>query len=114
MSDPLSAIPTMRITPPSGLASGTSFTGLSPSGASSLAASAAAGRDFGAALRSAVESVVDTGREAETQSMRAITRGGNVTEVATALSRAELTLQTATAVRDRMLQAYQEIMRIQI
>jgi flagellar hook-basal body complex protein FliE len=30
------------------------------------------------------------------------------------LSRAELTLQTATAVRDRMLQAYQDIMRIQI
>ena len=46
--------------------------------------------------------------------MKAITQGGNMTEVATALSRAELTLQTATAVRDRMLQAYQDIMRIQI
>ena len=62
----------------------------------------------------AVESAVTTGREAETQSMRAISNGGNVTEVATALSRAELTLQTATAVRDRMLQAYQDIMKIQI
>lgn len=103
MSDPLAAapgIPTMRITPSSGVAS--------------PAVPAASGRDFGAVLRSAVESAVDTGHEAETQSMRAITQGGNVTEVATALSRAELTLQTATAVRDRMLQAYQEIMRIQI
>ena len=70
--------------------------------------------DFGSVLRSAVEAAIDTGHEAEAQSMKAITQGGNVTEVATALSRAELTLQTATAVRDRMLQAYQEIMRMQI
>jgi flagellar hook-basal body complex protein FliE len=72
------------------------------------------GTSFGDALRSAVDSALDAGHEAEAQSMKAITQGGNVTEVATALSRAELTLQTATAVRDRMLQAYQDIMRIQI
>lgn len=101
MTDPVSGIPTMRITP--------------SAGASAIAPGAAgSGADFGAALRSAVASVVDTGHEAEAQSMKAITQGGNVTEVATALARAELTLQTATAVRDRMLQAYQEIMRIQI
>jgi flagellar hook-basal body complex protein FliE len=99
MSAPISSIPMMRITP---------STGVSP------AAPASGGTDFGAALRSAVESAVDTGHEAEAASMKAITQGGNVTEVATALSRAELTLQTATAVRDRMLQAYQDIMRIQI
>lgn len=74
----------------------------------------AGGSDFGAVLRSAVESAVDTGHEAESAAMKAVTQGGNVTEVATALSRAELTLQTATAVRDRMLQSYQDIMRIQI
>jgi flagellar hook-basal body complex protein FliE len=99
MSDAISGIPMMRITP---------STGVSP-----MAPGPAAG-DFGAALRSAVESAMDTGHEAEAASMKAITQGGNVTEVATALSRAELTLQTATAVRDRMLQAYQDIMRIQI
>ncbi|MSP00093.1 MAG: flagellar hook-basal body complex protein FliE [Acetobacteraceae bacterium] len=98
MTSPVSGIPTIRITPP---------TGASPTTPGQNA-------DFGAVLRSAVETAVDTGREAETQSMRAITQGGNVTEVATALSRAELTLQTATAVRDRMLQAYQDIMKIQI
>jgi flagellar hook-basal body complex protein FliE len=99
MSDPITGIPMMRITP---------STGASPTAASG------SGADFGAALRSAIDSAVDTGQEAETQSMKAITQGGNVTEVATALARAELTLQTATAVRDRMLQAYQDIMRIQI
>jgi flagellar hook-basal body complex protein FliE len=91
----------MRITP---------STGVSPASP----VNPSAGADFGTALRSAVESAVDIGHEAEAASMKAITQGGNVTEVATALSRAELTLQTATAVRDRMLQAYQDIMRIQI
>jgi len=98
MSEPISAIPMMRITP---------AMGVSP-------ANPVGTEDFGAALQSAVESAIDTGHEAEAASMKAITQGGNVTEVATALSRAELTLLTATAVRDRMLQAYQDIMRIQI
>jgi flagellar hook-basal body complex protein FliE len=101
MTAPVTSIPMMRIAPPTGEATAPS-------------AGAGGGADFGAALRSAVESAVDTGHEAEAQSMKAITQGGNVTEVATALARAEMTLQTATAVRDRMLQAYQDIMRIQI
>ena len=99
MSDSLSGIPTIRITP----------------SARALAATTTSGSaDFGAMLRSAVQSAVATGHDAETASMKAITQGGNVTEVVTALSRAELTLQTATAVRDRMLSAYQDIMKIQI
>jgi flagellar hook-basal body complex protein FliE len=101
MSIPVTSIPMMRITP---------STGASPA----TPAGSTPGTDFGTVLRSAVASAVDTGHEAEAASMKAITQGGNVTEVATALSRAELTLQTATAVRDRMLQAYQDIMRIQI
>jgi flagellar hook-basal body complex protein FliE len=100
MTTPIASIPMMRVTPP---------TDTVPA-----AAGAGAGADFGAALNSALESAMATGHDAEAQSMKAITQGGNVTEVATALSQAELTLQTATAVRDRMLQAYQDIMRIQI
>ena len=107
MTDPVAAIPTMRITPSSGVSAAVPGKpgGGTPGG---LAAT------FGGLLRSAVEGAVATGHAAETQSMKAIAGGGNVTEVVTALSRAELTLQTATAVRDRMLQAYQEIMRMQI
>ena len=36
------------------------------------------------------------------------------TDVVTAVSQAELALQTTTAIRDRVVQAYQDIMRIQI
>jgi flagellar hook-basal body complex protein FliE len=101
MSDPITGIPMMRITPPAGLSATTP-------------AALGNGADFGTALQSALGSAIDTGHNADAQSAKAITQGGNVTEVATALARAELTLQTATAVRDRMLQAYQDIMRMQI
>ena len=104
MTDPVGGIPMMRVSPSAGVTA--------PSAPS--AGGGAAGANFGAALSAAIQGAVDTGHAAETASMKAITQGGNVTEVATALSRAELTLQTATAVRDRMLQAYQDIMRIQI
>jgi flagellar hook-basal body complex protein FliE len=96
MTAPITGIPMMRITP------------LADTPPADTQA------DFGSMLSSALDQALAAGHDAETQSVKAITQGGNVTEVATALSRAELTLQTATAVRDRMLQAYQDIMRIQI
>jgi flagellar hook-basal body complex protein FliE len=46
--------------------------------------------------------------------MKAIGGDGNLTEVVAALSHAEITLQTATAIRDRMVQAYQDIMKMPI
>ncbi len=39
---------------------------------------------------------------------------GNLTEVAIAVSRAELALQSAVAVRDKVVQAYQDVMRMPI
>ena len=101
MTAPITAIPMMRIAPSGGAPA------ITPPASGNSA-------DFGSALRSALGSALDAGHEAEAQSMKAITQGGNVTEVATAVARAELTLQTATAVRDRMLQAYQDIIRMQI
>ena len=97
MTSPIGTIPTMRIAPPAGVTFGDT-----------------AGKDFGSALQSALHAAIDTGHTAETASLKSINGGGNLTEVATALSHAELTLQTATAIRDRMLQAYQDIMRIPI
>jgi flagellar hook-basal body complex protein FliE len=46
--------------------------------------------------------------------MEAIAGRGNLTEVVTALARAELTLQSATAIRDRVVQAYQDIIKMPI
>ena len=78
------------------------------------AAGAAGGDDFGGMLSRAVAGVVQTGQHAEAAAMQAISGGGNLTEVVQALSRAELALQTTTAIRDRVVQAYQDIMKMPI
>jgi len=69
---------------------------------------------FGDALTRALGSVVDAGHKADAQSMQAIAGSGNLTEVVTAVSRAELALQSAVAIRDRVVQAYQDVMRMPI
>ncbi len=69
---------------------------------------------FGDMLTHALGSVVDAGHQADAQSVQAITGGGNLTEVVTAVSRAELALQSAVAIRDRVVQAYQDVMRMPI
>jgi flagellar hook-basal body complex protein FliE len=70
--------------------------------------------DFGGVLSRAVEGAVQAGHAAESQAMTAIAGGGNLTEVVQAVSRAELALQTTTAIRDRVVSAYQDIMRMPI
>ena len=69
---------------------------------------------FGTALRQALEGAVKSGQEADTQSRAALMGNGNITEVVTAIAQAELALQTTLAVRDRVVQAYQDIMRMPI
>jgi len=76
--------------------------------------SAAGHGDFSATLQRAVEGAINQFHDADAQAAQAMTAGGNLTDVITALSRAELTLQTATAVRDRVLQAYQDIIKMPI
>ena len=69
---------------------------------------------FGDAMTKALGSVVDAGHQADAQSMQAIAGGGNLTDVVTAVSRAELALQSAVAIRDKIVQAYQDVMRMPI
>ena len=77
-------------------------------------ASAATGGDFSATLARAMQGAIDQFHVADADAAKALTGGGNLTEVVMALSRAELALQTTTAVRDRVLQAYQDIIKMTI
>jgi flagellar hook-basal body complex protein FliE len=77
-------------------------------------ASGAAQGSFGTAMAQALDQAVQAGHNADDQAMKAVSGGGNLTEVVTALSHAEMTLQTATAIRDRVVQAYQDIMKMPI
>jgi flagellar hook-basal body complex protein FliE len=72
------------------------------------------GQDFSALLNRALEGVVATGKQADAQAAQAISGHGDITSVVTAVSRAQLALQTTVAVRDRMIQAYQDIIKMPI
>lgn len=69
---------------------------------------------FGATMARAVEGAVELGRSADTASTQALLGQGSVSDVVLAVSRAELALQTAVAVRDRVVSAYQDVMRMPI
>jgi flagellar hook-basal body complex protein FliE len=53
-------------------------------------------------------------RAAETQMASAVQGQGSLIDVVTAVSSAEASLETVMAVRDQVIQAYQEIMRMPI
>jgi flagellar hook-basal body complex protein FliE len=71
-------------------------------------------RSFGSTVQQAMEQAVQTGHAAEDKTTEALKGGGNLTDVVVALSHASMTLQTATAIRDRVVQAYQDIMKMPI
>jgi flagellar hook-basal body complex protein FliE len=72
------------------------------------------GSGFGAAMTRALESGIEVGRSAEATSTQALMGQGSVTEAVLAISRAELALQTAVSLRDRVVAAYQDVMRMPI
>jgi len=69
---------------------------------------------FGATLQRALENAVEVGHSADAASTQALLGQGSVTDVVLALQRAELTLKTAVAVRDRVIAAYQDVLRMPI
>jgi flagellar hook-basal body complex protein FliE len=77
-------------------------------------ATAGSGDGFVDALKGAAESWVDSLRRSEQKSAQAVTGQVDIRDVVMAVNNAEVTLQTAVAVRDKVIAAYQEIMRMPI
>jgi len=69
---------------------------------------------FADVLSDATAGAIDTLREGERQSLKAAAGTADLTEVVTAVGKAEMTLQTVVTLRDRVIQAYQEILRMPI
>lgn len=101
----MTQIPTIVITPSSSEI-------YSQNGAS--AAGDHSATSFSDAIAEALGEAERTGHAAEAQAMKAISGTGSLTEVVTALSHAELTLQTVTTIRDRVVQAFQDVMKMSI
>lgn len=72
------------------------------------------GPAFSELVRDAAREAVETTRTAERMTVRASLGRADLTEVVTAVSAAEVTMQAVVAVRDRVVQAYQEILRMPI
>ncbi|HSV28051.1 MAG TPA: flagellar hook-basal body complex protein FliE [Candidatus Omnitrophota bacterium] len=72
------------------------------------------GTDFASVLKDAAKVAVGTMKEAETTSAAAIAGKADIREVVAAISNAEATLETVVSVRDKVINAYNEIMRMPI
>lgn len=101
----MTAIPTITVTP---------FAAARAYGETASGGAGAGGGGFGASLQRAISGAVADGKAADLQATGAIAGQGDLTDVVTAVSRAELALQTATAIRDRFVQAYQDVMQMPI
>jgi flagellar hook-basal body complex protein FliE len=74
----------------------------------------AAGAGFEEMLGQAIDSGIRQVQEAERTSSAGLMGLASTVELATAMARAEVALQATVAVRDRVVAAYQEVMRMQL
>jgi flagellar hook-basal body complex protein FliE len=72
------------------------------------------GPSFGALLKDAIGSVVEAGRKSDTQTTAMASGKSNIVDVVTAVSETEVAVEALVSVRDRVIQAYEEIMRMPI
>lgn len=85
-----------------------------PAGAATASPAPGAGPNFADMVKDAVGSVITSGKAAETQAVASATKNAEIVDVVTAVTQAELTLQTVVAVRDKVIAAYQEVMKMPI
>ncbi|MTI11247.1 flagellar hook-basal body complex protein FliE [Curvivirga aplysinae] len=81
---------------------------------SDLSGSNETGSDFLGMVKGAAETAIDANRHAEQVSKDAMTGKADLTDVVTAVASAEQTLQTVVTVRDKVISAYQEILKMPI
>ena len=70
--------------------------------------------DFGAMVKDGVNGVLDRGQVAEQTTTSMVQGKADVVDVVTAVAETEVALETMVSVRDRVISAYEEIMRMPI
>ena len=75
---------------------------------------AAGGPSFSALLKDAVGSVLDAGKKSDAQTMAMTSGKANVMDVVTAVAETDVAVSTLVSVRDRVIQSYEDIMRMPI
>ena len=72
------------------------------------------GQDFADLVSGMVEDTISSSRSAEQISADALVGRADINDVVMAVGNAEMGLQMVTGLRDRIIEAYQEIMRMPI
>ena len=72
------------------------------------------GPSFGAVLKAAIGGVMDAGRKSDAQALAMANGKANVMEVVTAVAETDVAVSTLVSVRDRVIQSYEDIMKMSI
>jgi flagellar hook-basal body complex protein FliE len=72
------------------------------------------GNDFGDLVKNAISDAVHSSQNAEKQMAAQVQGKAQLVDVATSLASAQSSLETVMAVRDQVISAYQEVMRMAI
>lgn len=83
-------------------------------GAGAAPSAVASGPSFADLVKDSIGDTLTASKASESTSLKAINGKADVVDLVTAINDAEMSLQTVIAVRDRVVQAYQEIMRMPI
>jgi flagellar hook-basal body complex protein FliE len=87
---------------------------LGQGGGATAGAAAGTGGSFATSMKDAAQAAIESLRAGEQQSLKGVAGQVDIRDVVLAVNNAEVTLQTAISVRDKVIQAYQEIMRMPI
>jgi flagellar hook-basal body complex protein FliE len=101
----------MNITPKAAAQAYSSLAGMARPGAGPAAGG---GADFAGMVREAVGSLADQARAADTRTQAFAAGRADLVDVVTAVAETEVAMETLVSVRDRMVAAYEEIMRMPI
>jgi flagellar hook-basal body complex protein FliE len=85
-----------------------------PSGPAKSAGETSAGPSFSALVQNAVGALSETSRNSDTQTQAMAAGKANIVDVVTAVAETEVAIDTLVSVRDRVIQAYEEIMKMPI
>lgn len=72
------------------------------------------GTSFADMVSKAAGASIDAGHASEKASIQSLGKGADLTNVVAAVNNAEMTLDTVVAVRDRIIGAYQDIIKMPI
>jgi flagellar hook-basal body complex protein FliE len=78
------------------------------------AGGAGAGGNFASLLKDAIGNVVETGRKSDAQTQAMANGKSNMVDVVTAVAETEVAVDAVVAVRDKVIAAYDEIMKMPI